>query len=242
MNSQRHRRRWEPAPVAAAFDTRPIVAAGWEIPALTFRGWLDLDRARSFLLSGEDIGTDADALLDQVAAALDAFRARPVAGHDPGASTETLLLTVTPPAGIATLVAALVAQCQAAFATGIEMEPPPVPKGVTRMERRGDDGLGNWLPLVSILMVEYTMPLDRVLDLPVAQGLALLAGVRCSQGWSFPGGGYRRAELLAARAGAAAQNPQQHPPDVDGNNRQGDQDHARTTREDQKLDHGSNIA
>jgi len=52
MNSQRHRRRWEPAPVAAAFDTRPIVAAGWEIPALTFRGWLDLDRARSFLLSG----------------------------------------------------------------------------------------------------------------------------------------------------------------------------------------------
>jgi len=195
-----------------------------------------LDRARSFLLDRRPLGNDAGAALAQVASALDAFRAYPA---DPRLrvapqSVEGLLLQITPPAALPTLVATLSSRWAEAMSTAIPMYPPPVPKGMKQMELRGEDGLGSWLPLVSILAVELHASPASILDLPVAQGLALLAGVRRSQGWSFPGGGYlgreRRDAAAKARSAATPRAASPMPVNeadraVDRKTSAGDQDH-----------------
>jgi hypothetical protein len=180
---------WQPLLVSNAFSSRR------EFPALTMQGWIDLDAARSPFLHGE-WPEDADGIAGALA---DAARALKMPDGKWQSAWEAARLTLDVRRAV-----------NEAFSTVLRMRPP----GEAAPDR-GDDGLGNWLPVLACLISQLRMSESAALGLPVARAFALIAGHRFNEGWTVTGENYRLREVAESHASepsedgaaAAANNP-----------------------------------
>jgi hypothetical protein len=162
---------WEPRCIARAFGMH-----GSNRLVLTMQGWIDLELARSPLLSLQ-IPSGPDAV-EQLGAALDAFGI--------GA------MDLTPAEAVA-LAEQMIDAVQEAFSTTLRMTPPMMPPGgASSASPQGDGGYGTWLPLFAALVAQCGLSPDAAKALPVAQAYALLAAHRANQGWEPAGMTYRQ--------------------------------------------------
>ena len=150
---------WEPRCVAAAFCTTDARFV------LTMQGWIDLEAAESPFLLGNL--PPAEVALDHFRLAFAAF------GH----------VRTTPedcdPEELVAIGRMMLRAISAGFSMRAEIDPPEGCK-----KAAGDNGLGEWLPIVACLKSQLGFSLSEALALPVAQAFALVAGHRCNEGWS----------------------------------------------------------
>jgi hypothetical protein len=154
---------WEPSCVAACFGTPRTKLR------FTMQVWIDLDRARSPLLQGEELKG-----LEQFNAALDAFGFAPMAE-----ATEEALI----------LADGMLATIDAAFAMNVLMRNP------RSDATEAAEGFGTWLPLLACLVVECSMAPAVALTLDVGQAFALLAAHRRNEGWEVKGVSYAMRDI-----------------------------------------------
>lgn len=168
---------WEPACVAAAFCTTdaPFV--------LTMQGWIDLEAAESPFLLGSL--PDAEVALDHFRLAFAAF------GHERTTPEEC------DPEELVALGRMMLRAISAGFSMRARLAPPDGCKMVS-----GDNGLGEWLPIVACLKSQLGFSLTEAMALPVAQAFALVAAHRCNEGWSVCGETYRMRNVPNAEGGS----------------------------------------
>lgn len=156
---------WEPRCVARAFrtDDDPFV--------FTMHAWIDLDAVQSpFLIYRQP---EAEEALWDFGAAFAAF------GH-----RETTPEACEPDELLA-LGEKMIRKIREGFAMHVRLAPPVGEREVT-----GDNGLGNWLPILACLKAQLGFSLAEALALPVGQAYALIAAHRCNEGRTVAGETY----------------------------------------------------
>lgn len=159
---------WEPRCVARAFASAPGALV------LTMQGWIDLDAARSPLLSGGLPET-----VEDLTAAVDAFGLQP--------------FEADPELALAFAQDALDA-VNRAFEAQIRMRAA----GATGSTLSG--GFGDWLPILSCLIAQLGMTRLDALSTPVAQAFAIIAGHRHNQGGIVADATYAQRDATEATA------------------------------------------
>ncbi len=150
------------------FEPRCVARAFAQHPRRTFiftmQVWINLDFIRSPLLLGNSLTT-----LEEIEAALLAF------GY---ATPED-----TTPKDALYLVEGMSEAIHEAFAMTIRMRP-------AEAATARDYGFGAWLPLLACLISEMGMSRAEALACPAGQAFALIAAMRCNQGWNETGTPY----------------------------------------------------
>lgn len=159
---------WQPGAIARAFASASQPSTLNPQLALTMQGWIDLDHARSPLLA---IGIPAEITLAEVDFAAGVF------------GMESVELT---PAQAAPLLAPMIRACEAAFAAALRMSPSQP----STLSSQPPDGFGDWMPLLTMLMVEAHLSLADALALRVDAAFILAATIRRNQGWEPAGVSY----------------------------------------------------
>lgn len=161
---------WQPGCVSEAFfsEQSPFV--------LTMQVWTDLEKMKSpFLLAQLP---DAENAIEKFEEAFRAF------GHwetkPENCDPEELIL----------LGRMMIRSICNAFAMRLRLEPPEGCKSVT-----GNNGLGNFLPLLACLTSQLGLSVSDALALPVARAYALVAAHRCNEGWSVSGETYANMDV-----------------------------------------------
>jgi hypothetical protein len=157
----------EPRCITRAFASRTTGEL-----VLTMQGWIDLEEARSPLLEARI--PDGDDALEQLNAAVDAFRCGP------------LDVTATEAARLA---GKMLTAVQRAFGTVLPMSPPNPAQG-------SNDGFGTWLPVFTCLVSQVGLSRREALDLPVEQAHAIVAAMRHNEGWSSAGVTYAQRNII----------------------------------------------
>lgn len=147
---------WQPRTVARAFATRAV----GEI-VFTLQHWIDLDAARSPILTGE-----LPANREETEAMFRVF------GLDLGEPEEAELIC-----------AAIEQEIAEAFAAALPMRAEQAAEGE-------DDGFGEWAPIFACLVSQCGLGRGEALATPVAQAFVLIATHRANQGWRVAGTPY----------------------------------------------------
>lgn len=138
---------------------------------LTMQGWIDLDAARSPLLLGRLPGTEED-----LAAAFAVFLP---GGLKTSTGTEVF-----------TLSEIMRDEVRDAFAAALPMQPENA-----AADDEGDDGFGDFAPLLACLISQCGLSAAEAMALPVAQAFVLIASHRRNQGWKVAGKKYAFRDL-----------------------------------------------
>lgn len=178
----------EPGVVAAAFLPGRAEACGLELGALTFRGWLELARARSPWISGE-----WETLDDERAVLAVAEGVKVLAGADTPAAAIAGRLAAGGLPALLEAADAVARRMREAWGTAVAMRHPDDKGGA----RGGDDGdgFGRWLPVFAAVVTQLGTGWRAALDTPVNVALALLAGARRNEGWRVTGERYADRDL-----------------------------------------------
>lgn len=161
---------WQPRCIADAFRSdldEPFV--------LTMQAWIDLDAIRSPFLALQMPEEDVH---DHFEAAFTAF------GH-----TETQVEAMTPEDAVL-LGQKMIDAVRKSQMTQIRMRPP---RGSA--SSAGDDGFGNWLPVLACLTSQLFFSLADAKALPVDQAHALIAAHRRNEGWIVAGETYAHRDI-----------------------------------------------
>jgi hypothetical protein len=152
---------WEPACVARAF-----CSAAAAVPfVFTLQVWIDLDAAGSPFLLGQMPA--AEEAIPRFEEAFLAF------GH------ELTTPEACEPEELILLGEKMLRAIAEGFAMRVKLDPPEGFKAAA-----GDNGMGDWLPMLACLKSQLGFTLAEARALPVGQAFALIAAHRCNEGWS----------------------------------------------------------
>ena len=158
---------WQPRCVARAFRG---AAAGAPF-VLTMQAWIDLDAAQSpFLLGRLPEPEEAYFRFEE------AFAAFGHRGTTPEECDGYELVL---------LGRKIIDAILEAFSMRVRLEPP---EGFAT--KSVNNGMGEWLPIVTCLVGQLGFTLHAARMLPVGEAFALIAAHRCNQGWTVAGEGY----------------------------------------------------
>ncbi len=150
---------WQPRCVSRTFWSceEPFV--------FTMQAWIDLDAIQSPFLLGE-LPPPEEAIwhFQEAFAAFGHWQTTPDA-CDP----EELIL----------LGRKMIAAISEGFSMRVKLSPPE-----GRQSAAGENGLGDWLPIMACLKSQLMFSLAEIEALPVGKAFALLAAHRCNEGWS----------------------------------------------------------
>jgi len=170
---------WQPMVISHAFARRDHMPEAR--PRVTMQGWIDLDAARSPFLVGGRPGLD-----DLVIAVRALGWTRELAelidieGKGPMATPERAI-------EIAGWVSMAIEEGRS---TEIGMAPPE--KMVSAWN--GDEGFGEWGPIMACLLHELHIGFAEGLQMDRSRAVALVACLRANQGWKPKGDNYRLRE------------------------------------------------
>lgn len=161
---------WQPECVSEAFFSEPGPFV------LTMQAWIDLERMKSPFLFAQL--PDAEDALEKFEMAFRAFGYRETMPEN--CDAEELLL----------LGQMMISSICSAFAMARRLEPPEGSKLAA-----GENGLGNWLPLLACMKSQLGFTVDDALALPVAKAYALVVAHRCNEGWRVAGETYANRDV-----------------------------------------------
>jgi hypothetical protein len=168
---------WEPKAISHAFARRDHMPEAR--PRLTMQGWIDLDAAESPFLVGENPQfVDLVFALETLGwkAELAEARGDEVTAVRAAEITEQIWMTM-----------------QESRSTVVAMSAPEQRSGLSD----GDDGFGEWGPVMACLLNELHFDYITALGLDRSKAMALMACLRCNQGWKTRGDNYRLREAVA---------------------------------------------
>jgi hypothetical protein len=159
----------------------------------TMQAWIDLELIRSPLLRGE-LPESANEL--QAAALLFGMDTEELTGEE-----------------LVDLGRAIIRAIQDGFSMALSVQP------TGEIDESPSAPIGNWLRIFSCLVTQCRLSDERALAIQVGRAYALIAGMRCNQGWRVTGTPYALREI-----GENTQHPTsntQHPMSEEGAERPG---------------------
>jgi len=179
---------WQPRCVARAFQTPDI-----EHPfVFTMQAWIDLDAAESPFLLGElpdpDLGENG--IMRVYRTAFTAF----------GCTEERL--AECNPQDLIFIGQSMIRAINRGFSMRLKMNPP---KGFESAS--GDDGFGDWLPVMACLKAQLYFGWGEASAMPVERALALMNTHRRNEGWTPAETPYAMRAAAAAFDSPSAQLP-----------------------------------
>ncbi|MGA3169470.1 MAG: hypothetical protein ABSE62_00500 [Chthoniobacteraceae bacterium] len=182
---------WQPRCVARAFRT-PAASHAF---VFTMQAWIDLDAVQSPFLLEElpdpDLGHEA--IIRAFEEAFAAF------GHTSTTPAECA------PFELALLGKSMIRVIRQGFAMRLRMNPP---KGME--SGGGDDGFGDWLPVMACLKAQLYFGWEEALAMHVERALAVVNAHRRNEGWTPAETPYALRDVSPVSHGGAESGEEQH--------------------------------
>lgn len=174
----------QPACVMRAFlDTESPLVFGIELPQVTLRAWLSLERAGSPYVTGAPQPEKIEDRVQCLCTAIATISGKPL-------FAEAVIGSV-PAEEVLKAEAAVAWRCGTAFETFLPLRNPEKKETTSK-----DPGTGWWVRLVARLMSDLNMSLASAMDTPISVAFALLAAYGTTEGMEVVGESWREREAL----------------------------------------------